>query len=494
MSTDYEILDRIIHPKSVAIVGASPTPGKYGWMYLLAIQCMGYAGNIYPINGRVEEIRGVRTYAGLEDLPEVPDLAVFTIPARHVPEELERARRLGVHGAIIQSAGFSENGTTGARLEEEIKEIAGAGIRVIGPNCFGTYSPKTGITVIPGFDFSRKPGPVGFFAQSGGMTADLGQLARSHGVRFSAMVSYGNGVDVTDVDLLDYFARDPDTRIISAYLEGVSDGEAFISLLRETARKKPVVIWKGGTTPAGRRAVMSHTGSLGGEERVWDGIFAQTGAVRVTNLDEMIDTLMAFSLVYPRGGRRLAMLGGGGALCVEASDIAYHHQFEFPSFTDDVLSRIGSHLSLTGSSAGNPVDTGNPMVAPESLLDIMQAAAQTGDVDTILLSQTLQHIHVIMKRITENEDLPLSTFAYYPKLAEGIKKLSSETDVSIVGVFPRTSTTEGDQDMELEREWRRARSAFLDAGAPVYPTVARAIAALDRVCRYIEFKNAVSES
>jgi len=492
--TDYETLDRIIHPKSVAIVGASPTPGKYGWMYLLAIQRMGYAGNIYPINGRVEEIRGVRAYPSLEEVPEVPDLAVFTIPARHVPQELERARRLGVAGAVIQSAGFSEDGTDGARLEEEIKEIAERGIRIIGPNCFGTYSPKTGVTVIPGFDFSREPGPVGFFAQSGGMTADLGQLARSHGVRFSAMVSYGNGADVTDLDLLDYFARDPDTQIISAYLEGVSDGEKFFSLLSETARKKPVVIWKGGTTPAGRQAVMSHTGSLGGEERVWDGIFAQTGAVRVTDLDEMIDTLMAFSLVYPKGGRRLAMLGGGGALCVEASDIAYHHQFNFPPFPEDIRARIGSHLSPTGSSPGNPVDTGNPMVAPDALLDIMEAAAATGDIDTILLSQTMQHIHVIMKQITENENIPLSTFAYYPRLAEGVKKLISETGVPIVGVFPRTSTTESDQDMELELEWRRARSAFLDAGAPVYPTVTRAVAALERVCRYVEFKNAVSGS
>ncbi|MBN1883571.1 MAG: CoA-binding protein [Deltaproteobacteria bacterium] len=490
--TDYEILDRIIHPKSIAVVGASPTPGKYGWLYLLAIQSMGYAGNIYPINKKVEEIRGVKTYPSLEDLPEAPDLAVFTIPARHVPEELERARRLGVKGAVIQSAGFSEDGDEGARLEEEIKKISKKGIRVIGPNCFGTYSPKTGITVIPGSDFSREPGPVGFFAQSGGMTADLGQLARSYGVRFSAMVSYGNGADVTDLDLLSYFARDPDTHIIAAYLEGVSDGEKFFRLLKETAPKKPVVIWKGGTTPAGRRAVMSHTGSLGGEERVWDGIFAQTGAVRVTDLSEMIDTLMAFSLVYPKGGRRLAMLGGGGALCVEASDIAYHYQFTFPSFSQDVSARIGSHLSATGSSPGNPVDTGNPMVPPDALLDIMEAAANTGDIDTILLSQTMQHIHVIMRRITESEDTPLSSFAYYPRLAEGIKKLRLETDVPIVGVFPRTSTTEDDQDMELEREWRRARSAFLSAGAPVYSTVVRAIAALDRVCRYVEFKNAVS--
>jgi acyl-CoA synthetase (NDP forming) len=326
------------------------------------------------------------------------------------------------------------------------------------------------------------------------MTADLGQLARSHGVRFSSMVSYGNGVDVTDIDLLDYFFRDPDTRIIAAYLEGVSDGEKFFTLLKDTAREKPVIIWKGGTTPAGRRAVMSHTGSMGGEERVWDGVFAQTGVTRVTYLEEMVDTLMAFSHVYPRGGRRLAMLGGGGALCVEASDIAYHHQFEFPPFPEEVKTRIGSHLSPTGSSPGNPVDTGNPMVAPEALLDIMEAAAQTGDIDTILLSQTMQHIHVIMRRITENDDIPLSTFAYYPKLAEGIAQLISENGVSVVGVFPRTSSTENDQDMELEREWRRARSAFLDAGAPMYPTVARALAALERVCRYQEFKNAVSES
>ncbi len=231
-------LDRILHPRSLALVGVSGTPGKFGWLYLKSLIHIGFSGNLYPINKNADEILGYKTYPSLAALPEVPDAVIFTIPARHVPEALEEALAAGIPGAVVITAGFSEDTDEGKLLEARVREIARRGIRVIGPNCFGVYSPKAGITVLPGSGFSRESGPVGFFAQSGGLTADLGQIAIGRGVRFSAMVSYGNAADVNELDMLDYFAHDPNTSIIAAYLEGVSDGARFLRLLAEVTAEK----------------------------------------------------------------------------------------------------------------------------------------------------------------------------------------------------------------------------------------------------------------
>ncbi len=368
-------LDRILHPRSVAVVGASGSPGKFGWIFLKSLAHIGFSGKLYPINKKSDTILGYKTYPTLSALPEVPDMVVVTIPARNVPEALEEALAAGCPGAVVITAGFGEDSDEGKRLEDRVREIARRGIRVIGPNCFGVYSPKAGITVIPGSGFSRESGPVGFFAQSGGLTADLGQVAIGRGVKFSAMVSYGNAADVNELDMLDYFAHDDQTSIIAAYLEGVSDGPRFLGLLKEVTRVKPVIIWKGGTSATGARMVMSHTGSMGGQAAVWEAVISQTGAVRVRGLTELIDTLAAFSCIYPRAGSRVAVMGGGGALGVEASDLVDELGLVMPVFGDGVQQQINTHLPEFGKSAKNPVDTGTPLVGADSLVEIMRIIA-----------------------------------------------------------------------------------------------------------------------
>ncbi len=296
-------LDRIIHPRSLAVIGASASPGKFGWLYLKSLVQVGFSGNLYPINKGVDSILGHKAYPTLSSLPEIPDMVVIMIPARFVPEALEETLAVGAPGAVVITAGFGEDGRDGKALEERVREIARRGIRVIGPNCFGVYSPKAGVTVLPGSGFSRESGPVGFFAQSGGLTADLGQIAIGRGVRFSAMVSYGNAVDVNELDMLDYFAHDASTSIISAYVEGVSDGPRFLKMLEEVTRKKPVIIWKGGTSATGARMVMSHTGSMGGQAATWEAVFRQTGVVRVSGLVDLIDTLAGVLSPLSAGGQ-----------------------------------------------------------------------------------------------------------------------------------------------------------------------------------------------
>lgn len=485
-------LDRILHPRSVAVIGASGSPGKFGWIFLKSLIHIGFSGNLYPINKNIDEILGYKTYPDLSALPEIPDMVVITIPARHVPEALEKAQAAGSPGAVVITAGFGEDSDEGKRLEARVREIARRGIRVIGPNCFGVYSPKAGVTVIPGSGFSRESGPVGFFAQSGGLTADLGQIAIGRGVKFSVMVSYGNAVDVNELDMLDYFAHDPHTSIIAAYLEGVSDGPRFLGLLKEVTRKKPVIIWKGGTSATGARMVMSHTGSMGGQAAVWDAVIGQTGVVRVRGLTELIDTLAAFSCLYPQAGRRMAMMGGGGALGVEASDLVDELGLVMPVFGNDVQQEIGALLPEFGTSAKNPVDTGTPLLGADPLIEIMRIIADKADIDVIFVLQLLFHSQVLMRRVADQAQAPLSLFAHYPRLAEGAREVRLASGKPIVAVLPRTSISGSDEDIELEREIRRAADIFQEAGCVVFPTVDRALKALARVVRYQEFRKKAS--
>ncbi|MBN2225348.1 MAG: CoA-binding protein [Deltaproteobacteria bacterium] len=481
-------LDRILHPRSVAVVGASASPGKFGWIFLKSLIHIGFSGNLYPINKNVDEILGYKAYPSLAALPEVPDMVVVTIPARHVPDALEEALAAGVPGAVVITAGFGEDSDEGKLLEARVKEIAGRGIRVIGPNCFGVYSPRAGITVIPGSGFSRESGPVGFFAQSGGLTADLGQIAIGRGVKFSAMVSYGNAADVGELDMLDYFAHDPNTSIIAAYLEGVSDGPRFLRLLTEVAAKKPVIIWKGGASATGARMVMSHTGSMGGQAAIWDAVFNQTGAVKVRGLTELIDTLAAFSSLYPRAGRRIAMMGGGGALGVEASDIVDELGLVMPVFDGEIQAEINKHLPEFGKSAKNPVDTGTPLIGADPLAEIMRIIAGRDNVDVIFVVQLLFHSQVLMRRVAGQAQAPLALFAHYPKLAEMAGEISIGSGKPVIAVLPQTSITQSDEDLELEREIRRAADAFQSAGCVVFPTIDRALKALARVAGYQEYR------
>jgi acyl-CoA synthetase (NDP forming) len=481
-------LDRILHPRSLALVGVSGTPGKFGWLYLKSLIHIGFSGNLYPINKNADEILGYKTYPSLAALPEIPDAVIFTIPARHVPEALEEALAAGIPGAVVITAGFSEDTDEGKLLEARVREIARRGIRVIGPNCFGVYSPKTGITVLPGSGFSRESGPVGFFAQSGGLTADLGQIAIGRGVRFSAMVSYGNAADVNELDMLDYFAHDPNTSIIAAYLEGVSDGARFLRLLAEVTRKKPVIIWKGGTSATGARMVMSHTGSMGGQAAIWEAVFGQTGAVRVRGLNDLIDTLAAFNSIYPRAGRRIAVMGGGGALGVEASDLVDDLGLVVPVFEKQIQDEINKRLPEFGKSAKNPVDTGNPLIPADPLIEIMQIIAARDNIDAIFVVQLLFHSQVLMRRVAGQTGSPLSLFAQHPRLAEGAGEVSKASGKPIIAVLPRTSISTSDEDLELEAELRRAEAVFQAAGCAVFPTIDRALRALARVVRYQEYR------
>ena len=297
---DYE---KIFHPKRIAILGVSleGTSFNFGNALLLALQAMGFEGEIFPVNPRGGTFAGLNILKKVEDIPGEIDFAIIAVAARMVPESLEACRKKGAAGAEIISSGFSELGTPeGISLEQEIRKIALRGIRVIGPNCFGIYCPKSGLTFIPNPDLSRESGPVAFLSQSGGMSSDFASTGEWMGIRFSKVVSFGNGADLREIELLQYLGEDPDTRVISMYVEGIKDGESFFQTIKSVAKKKPVIVYKGGLSEAGQRAVVSHTASMGGSRIIWPAILRQVHAIHVHDMQEMAQASLAFSFLPAR--------------------------------------------------------------------------------------------------------------------------------------------------------------------------------------------------
>jgi acyl-CoA synthetase (NDP forming) len=478
-----EALEPLFYPQSVAVIGASKEVAKYGNIILNAIMEIGYEGKIYPVNPEGGEINGLKAYESLGKIPGKVDFAILTIPAPAVRGALEECLLTGVKGAEILTSGFRETGTReGRKMEEEIAQVAKRGIRILGPNCFGIYCPESGLTILPGQNFSREAGPVGFLSQSGGLCADLGQVAKGLGIRFSKMVSYGNGCDLGACDLLEYFFADPKTRIIGGYLEGVENGPRFLEILRRNKGQKPVILWKAGLTAAGTRAVMSHTGSLSGTEGIWNSALKQAGVVQVGSAEELIDAVYAFLFLPPSAGPRVAVMGGGGAISVAASDSLERLGLAVPTFSSPILEKLKSSFPPVGNSLKNPVDLGNPMIPPSMLRKVMEAAGEEDGIDTLIIIQILFYILYQVRHRLRMDDRPLSQFSFQPELLKACREVREKHKKAVLLVLPDI-VTDGKM-IDLEIEWRRERDLYQKAGFPVFKSLDRAARALKHFLGY----------
>ena len=478
--------ERIFNPGSVAVMGVSSKGGMFGTGILSALKAIGFAGDLYAVNPRGGKYAGMKIYTSLAEIPGPVDFAIIAVPAERVPAALRECRDRGVAGAEILSAGFSELGTRdGMRLEQEIREIASGGIRVVGPNCFGIYCPQSGLTLLPGPDLSRESGPVGFISQSGGMSIDFAHIGKWMGIGFSKMVSFGNGADLRETELLAYLGDDPRTRVIGMYIEGVRDGENFFRVLKDVAARKPVVINKGGLTEAGSRAVQSHTASLGGSRRIWEAALRQAGAVQVEDIWEMARTCLAFSLLPPGVYTNITVAGGGGALGVNACDIAELHGLNIPPLDPELSSAILEHLPRPGSSARNPIDAANPFVGPQAYREVLLLAAKDPRVDIQVLIQLLYHYESMSSALGMASSKEVTP---YQELAGVTAEVVRTTGKPLVLVLPNYK--QGVESLNVEDLIREARKAFLDRGIPVFDDLGGCLKALGNVSRYYALSRA----
>lgn len=475
--TDFE---KIFNPKKLAIVGVSAEGYGFGSGMLTSLRTIGYAGEIFPVNPKGGEIAGLKIYPTIDAIPGEIDFAIIAVAAPLVAPSLEECRKKGAAGAEVLSSGFKELGTPeGRALEEEIRAVAKRGIRVVGPNCFGIYCPKSGLTILPGAEFSRESGPIAFLAQSGGMANDFVNIGKWFGLRYSKVVSFGNGADLREAELLEYLLDDEDTKVICMYIEGVEDGAAFFDILKKVTAKKPVIVYKGGLSEAGRRAVASHTASLGGSKAIWEAVLDQANCVRVSTTWEMAQVSLAFAMLPEIAYRGITVAGGGGALGVAACDAAEANGLELPQLEPGIQEKIMAVLPKPGSSATNPIDCANPGVPPFILKEVLLNAARDPRVDLQILIQLLYVYKAIQRR--ENA-ASLKEATPYKELASMMADVFSQTGKPAVLVLP--NNRQGLDDLDLEEVRREARQLFLKKNVLAFENLTDALTAIGRVSSY----------
>jgi len=461
----------VFEPRSIAVIGASNDATKFGGQTYSVMKARNFRGRLYAVNPGATRVDGDPAYARVQDIPEPVDMAIVAVAAPHVVRSIADCAEKRVRAVQILTAGFRESGSDeGARWEDQIAQIAReTGMRIVGPNCFGIYSPSSALSLRPGPDFPSEGGPVGVLSQSGGLASFLIRKAIGLGVRFSKVVSYGNACDLNETDFLSYFESDEQTRIVGAYIEGVRDGRRFFEVARRTALRKPVFVWKGGLTGLGSRAVTSHTASLGGSKQVWEGLVRQTGIIPVVGIDEMIDLMVGFLHLPGFRGRRVCVVSGGGAITVEACDALDPVGLSMPEFSEETLQAIRSLLPATGNSVRNPLDTGPPVFLLPTARPILEAVAASDRIDAVIVQ------HEVIVRLP---DFAEETAQVVPSVRE-----ASGKPFVVTMPAPTTST----DSMQVEETRRRYRERYLERGIPVFDTLQCAVRTLGRIIRYNEF-------
>lgn len=447
-------LEPFFNPASIAVIGASRDSGKPGRAILKNLVGH-YKGRLYPVNPKSAEIDGLKCYKSVLDIPGTIELAVISIPAPFVPQAVEECGKKRVKCAIVISGGFSELGNH--ELEKQVVDAARrCGIRIIGPNCLGVldvYS-KVNSMFLPNFRVATpKPGPVAFVSQSGAVCATGLDMAAADGIGISKMVSYGNKVDVDEVEMLDYLGNDKNTRVIMLYVESIKRGREFIEVATRVSRKKPIVAFKAGKSSAGAHAVASHTGSLAGDAKIYEVAFKKAGIVEAESMEEMLDFAKAFATQPPAKGNRVMVVTSGGGFGVMATDAIEHGGMRMaalrPEAIADLKSKVPAHVVIS-----NPIDI-------------------TGDADT-------ERYRLAMEAVLDDPNvdaIALLLFFQLPRITDDIIPLVEDLLAKSHGK-PIIGVSAGSKFSAVHYQ------LVEELGLPVYPTPERAVKVIGALVKY----------
>ena len=475
-------LDRLFNPKSIATIGASENPLKWGFIVLLNILKEGFKGPVYPVNPKLKTILGVPCYPSLEAIPDSVDLAIITTPAPTVPTLIDECGRKGVASVVVITSGFSETGTEGTRMEEEIVAKARRyGIHLVGPNTMGIFSADSNLhalmpPVVP------LHGDLSMFSQSGNVGVQMLYWGNNKGIGFNKFVSSGNEGDLKSEDYLSYFAEDQDTKVILAYLEGLDADSTLYQVAREVCRKKPVLIFKGGRTQTGGKAAASHSGAMAVSARVLRAAFRQAGIIELENSQGLIDCAKAFSAAPIPRGNRVGILTRGGGWGVITADSCEENGLVVPKLADTIIERMNKILPPYWSH-GNPVDMA-AVITPEPYLECMEILAEWGEVDSVIalggsiqsamdFQDTVEGPKELKETLTAAREFAKEYTAQDDVVLERTRQLSEKTGKPIIVV------TLGDYDNH--------KSDLMNHRVVSYPTPERAVRALKRMVDYRRF-------
>jgi acyl-CoA synthetase (NDP forming) len=450
----------LFQPECIAVVGASATAASGGNRFIRTLRDFGYGGRIAPIHPTAAEIEGLTAYRSLADVPGTVDYAYVAVAARHAPAVL-RAGPGKVRFAQVMSSGFGET-ADGALLESDLAAAAReAGMRLIGPNCLGVYSPAGRVT------FTEKtlpePGAVGIVCQSGGLGIDIIRRGQVRGLRYSGLVTIGNAVDLGAAELIEYFLEDPQTRVIGLYLESTREGRRLFDVLRKAGARKPVVLLKGGRSSQGQRAAASHTGALAGSQRAWDALGRQVGMPLVETLDEFLDALVALQCLTPRAtpSTRAVLFGNGGGTSVLGTDAFDRAGFTVPAFDGGTLAALEALQVPAGSSMANPIDVPAGALNQDEgrIADrIMATVARSGAADVLVI-----HVNMTVLMGYRNVDM----------LGNIMRGALALRDTQAAGMHVAL-VLRSDGDAETEARKRDFRLRAMAAGVPVFDELAQA--------------------
>lgn len=471
--------DPLFRPRTIAVLGASTRGRGFANDFIRATLGLGFDGALYPIHPTAPEVEGLTAYPSLDAVPEPVDYAFIGIGAPSIPPILAAANGK-VRFAQVISSGFGEDPRGGKDREAALVAAAReGGMRLLGPNCLGTYSARGRVSYDAGAD--GKPGPVGIISQSGGLTRDLIRRGGNRGIRYSAVLSMGNCADIGPSDMLEYFLADPDTTVIGMYLEHVRDGRRFFETLRAARASKPVVLLKGGRTQEGRRAAVSHTGALAGDDRIWTALARQTGSIRVDTLEQFLDTLLAFQKLAPRIERpthSVALLGNGGGTGVLATDYFVGQGLSLPRAGDRTLKTLEAMELPPGTSLDNPFDT------PSGTLKVDDGrVAETLLRDIVTLEKPdAMVVHINMPQFLGPADRDRDVFGNLVRATIRVREDHiGETHFALV------LRSDGDPDIEARK--RTARDRALEMGLPVFDELPNAATALAYLATYEQFRH-----
>jgi acyl-CoA synthetase (NDP forming) len=376
-----EALARMFEARSIAVIGASNDPGKWGCMLLDALIRGGYDGGLYPVNRKENRVLGLTAYPSVGDAPGEVDLVVVAIPAQHVLGVLREAAEKGVAGAVVVSGGFLEAGRTD--LEDELRSIVEeTGLRILGPNIQGIIRTSNRLCAMP-WPFITQQGPLAVISQSGTVTAAISEWAAKEGLGISAAVNLGNQVDLCEADLIEFFAADPHTKAIALYLEGVKDGQRFLETVQRAVVRKPIAVLKSGRTWRGQTAIASHTGSLGGSDEVFSAACQQYGVVRAADVESLYAAAQGLAtLGTPKGNRVFAIStsGGSGALFADEAD---GQNLALPPLPDELVERLRALDLPAFATLANPLDLAD--VSARSFREVLPLVDEYDVADVYLL-------------------------------------------------------------------------------------------------------------
>ncbi len=456
-------LDKIISPRSVAVVGASPNAGSVGRHIVANIVSAGFPGPIHVVNPHYAAIEGIATAASLSAIKEPPDLVVIAVPPAAVPDTVAEAVRCGVPAAVIITAGLGHG--AGSLAEATERAARARGLRLIGPNCLGVLVPAARLNA--SFATRMPPqGDVAVISQSGAIAAGMIEWAARRTVGFSAVVSIGDQVDIDFSDLLDFFAMDRPTRSIVLYVESIKNAQKFMSAARAAARTKPVIVIKAGRHAQGAKAAATHTGALAGSDAVYDAVFRRAGLLRVFDLDELFDATETLSRLQPFAGERLAILTNGGGIGVLAVDRLIDLGGVLAEISPDAMARLDSVLPPTWSKA-DPID----------IVGDADAARYTSALEILLADKANDAVLVL--------NVP-TALASPAATAEAVAAVVTRYRATVVRPKPVFAVWVGSDETVAAK--------FSAAKVPNYATEAEAIYGFTHLVRYAQTRDALLQT